>query len=491
MFLKKPRRFCISLGAAFAVLSLGAGCGGSPPDAFDNNADALGALNLPGRIEAERYNAGGEAVGYHDTTAGNSGGTLRTDGVDIEPTTDTGGGYNVGWTDAGEWLAYDINVASDGPFNVTARVSSALPGLHRLHLEVDGRSVGAVFTFDGGAGWQTFQDVSARTDSLSAGAHRLRVVFDTGKLNLNHLTFTSTRGPLVFGMFDDASVAPADEGAKSPNWRAITDRYLVPSKFKVRRSFNQPTRFPDTLSQSAAAGDAALGITSFLSVKPPDNDVAGVTRGTYDGRIRSLCASMPNGAYLTMQHEPEDNMTGATFVPMFRHFYATCKAANSNLKIGYVAMAYQWRPGSATTADMNAWDVGSGFSDFLGVDTYVPSWSPKNDLSKEVNFQRWYQWALTKNKVLVIAEYGIEGQQTGGMSDVDRAALFTRSMKWVYESAPRIRMVLYWNSAPAMGGTEWALTPSVSVGNPTSASTQAWVNAINTYGSTGADIFSP
>ena len=39
---------------------------------------------VPGRIEAEDYDLGGEGVAYHDTTAGNTGGAYRDDDVDIE-----------------------------------------------------------------------------------------------------------------------------------------------------------------------------------------------------------------------------------------------------------------------------------------------------------------------------------------------------------------------------------------------------------------------
>ena len=42
------------------------------------------------RVQAEDYNA------YSDSDPGNTGGAYRTDDVDLEPTTDTGGGYNVG-----------------------------------------------------------------------------------------------------------------------------------------------------------------------------------------------------------------------------------------------------------------------------------------------------------------------------------------------------------------------------------------------------------
>ncbi|MDB5103642.1 MAG: C-terminal target protein, partial [Fibrobacteres bacterium] len=64
--------------------------------------------SLPGRLQAEDYRGGGEGIGYHDLTTVNSGGQYRTDGVDIQATTDAGGGYNVGWIQAGEWLDYDV-----------------------------------------------------------------------------------------------------------------------------------------------------------------------------------------------------------------------------------------------------------------------------------------------------------------------------------------------------------------------------------------------
>ena len=47
---------------------------------------------IPGTIQAEDYDTGGEGVAFHDTTAGNSGAQYRTDAVDIEATTDGGGG---------------------------------------------------------------------------------------------------------------------------------------------------------------------------------------------------------------------------------------------------------------------------------------------------------------------------------------------------------------------------------------------------------------
>jgi hypothetical protein len=81
---------------------------------------------IPGRIEAEDYDLGGEIVAYHDTTLGNEGGEYRSDDVDIEITTDRGGGYDVGWIEEGEWLAYTVDVRSTGLYDIQVRVASAM-----------------------------------------------------------------------------------------------------------------------------------------------------------------------------------------------------------------------------------------------------------------------------------------------------------------------------------------------------------------------------
>src|SRR5215813_8653317 len=65
---------------------------------------------IPGQINAENFDNGGEGVAYHDTTAGNSGGQYRNTGVDIESSSE--GAYDVGWTAPGEWLNYTASVAA-------------------------------------------------------------------------------------------------------------------------------------------------------------------------------------------------------------------------------------------------------------------------------------------------------------------------------------------------------------------------------------------
>ena len=141
------------------------------------------ALAIPGRIEAEDYH------NFSDTTAGNSGGAYRNDDVDIQTTNDSGGGFNVGWIASGEFLAYDVNVAQAGTYNVTFRVASQQNSNKSLHIEIDGQNVSGPVNFNtGGAGWQSFQNVSVQVD-LPAGAHVLKVVMDSSSFNLNFVDF--------------------------------------------------------------------------------------------------------------------------------------------------------------------------------------------------------------------------------------------------------------------------------------------------------------
>jgi hypothetical protein len=132
---------------------------------------------LPGTFEAEDFDEGGADVAYHDSSAQNSGGMYRQTGVDIEPTTDTGGGYNVGWVTAGEWLNYSVSVATPGSYTIAVRV--AAPGIGgSFHVEAKGITLADAVAVPDTGSWQTWTTVT-RTVSLTTGTQILRLVMDT------------------------------------------------------------------------------------------------------------------------------------------------------------------------------------------------------------------------------------------------------------------------------------------------------------------------
>jgi beta-glucosidase len=121
---------------------------------------------IPGRIEAEDYSA------MHN--------------VQTENTSDDGGGLNVGWIDAGDWLSYECNISEAGTYLLTMRVASLnQSGIVQVLVDeqvVLSRSLPVT------NGWQNWQSVSDQV-VLPAGQHTLRLQVAAGGWNINWLHF--------------------------------------------------------------------------------------------------------------------------------------------------------------------------------------------------------------------------------------------------------------------------------------------------------------
>lgn len=139
-------------------------------------------------FQAENYNA------FYDTTPGNSGGVYRGDDVDIEYTTDTGGGYNVGWIVQGEWLAFNgLNIPATGSYTVRLRVASPNGATASVDLNA-GSIVLGNFTIPATGGWQNWTTVS-RTVNLNAGTYNLGVFAQTSDWNFNWIEIVPNNNP--------------------------------------------------------------------------------------------------------------------------------------------------------------------------------------------------------------------------------------------------------------------------------------------------------
>lgn len=137
------------------------------------NAPATGIT-----LQAEDYTS------FYDTTSGNTGGAYRQDGVDIQATTDTGGGHNVGWIANGEWLAYKVNLPAAGRYQVSYRVASLnTQGVIQFEKQ-GGTPVYGQVTVPATGGWQQWTTVSHEV-SLPAGEQFVALALKTGNFNLN------------------------------------------------------------------------------------------------------------------------------------------------------------------------------------------------------------------------------------------------------------------------------------------------------------------
>jgi glucose/arabinose dehydrogenase len=166
-----------------------------PPPPPPTTPFAGGPFAVPGLIQAEHFDEGAEGLAYHDTSPGNAGGQYRSTNVDIQGTSDAGGGHNIGWMIAGEWLLYTIDVAAAGTYVLEARVAS--PGAGGMfHVEANGINVTGPMTIPATGGWQTWASVWKAGVALTAGLQTLRIVLDTPGAtgyvgNVNYVRFTS------------------------------------------------------------------------------------------------------------------------------------------------------------------------------------------------------------------------------------------------------------------------------------------------------------
>ena len=149
-----------------------------PASAARSTGSSLMFAATPTTIQAENYDLGASGVAYHDTTTGNSGGQYRTTNVDIEGTSDAGGGYNVGWLAPGEWLKYTVSVATAGTYTLEFRVASQGAG-GTFHVEVDGLDRTGPLTIPNTGGWQSWTTVTKMGVTLPSGTQVWRVVFDS------------------------------------------------------------------------------------------------------------------------------------------------------------------------------------------------------------------------------------------------------------------------------------------------------------------------
>ena len=162
------------------------------------------AIALPGTVPAANFDNGGQGVAYHDTTSGNSGSTFRSTDVDIQSASI--GGYNVGWTTAGEWLKYSVNVSAAGTYDVSLRV--AAPSGNTVQVTVG--SVTGSFSVPNTGGWQNWTNVTVPM-SLSAGAQVMTVKFATGGVNLHSVSVAK-----------QASTPPPSSGGSGGSFRMLT-----------------------------------------------------------------------------------------------------------------------------------------------------------------------------------------------------------------------------------------------------------------------------
>lgn len=144
---------------------------------------------IPGIIEAEEFDYGGEGNAYHDNDEENHNGGNRNEGVDMNNTA-------IGYLQTGEWLEYTVEVEEDGEYEVECRVASReTSGSFTLYIDNtfiipgdDGTPGGFVKVPNTGS-YESFETVTVKLNKLTKGRHILKLEVTGDWFDLDNLKF--------------------------------------------------------------------------------------------------------------------------------------------------------------------------------------------------------------------------------------------------------------------------------------------------------------
>ena len=155
---------------------------------------------IPGTLHASDYDLGTNGYAYNDNDyatyhintdnfqAWNQGWQYRNDGVDIEYSVDPdSNGFQVGYTDNGEWLLYTVNVQESGFYNIVSRYASTSSGL--LNISLDGYPISDNIILYNTGSYSNFVNKLTSGIYLSEGVKKMKIKMVTGGYNLTNFNF--------------------------------------------------------------------------------------------------------------------------------------------------------------------------------------------------------------------------------------------------------------------------------------------------------------
>ncbi|MEV6008707.1 carbohydrate-binding protein [Streptomyces sp. NPDC051976] len=193
--------------------------GGSTPEGpYGGTAAAV-----PGTVQAENYDTGGQGTAYSVNSVNGTGNSYRADGVDLETTSDTGGGHDLGWTSTGQWFKYTVNAATAGTYTLTLRLAAPSAVTDALHLaNASGTNLTGTIDIPATGGWQNWATVTTQI-ALPAGQQTLTLAEDNGGWNINQLTFATGSGGTATVSANPSSLAFGSQNVNTTSTaRAVT-----------------------------------------------------------------------------------------------------------------------------------------------------------------------------------------------------------------------------------------------------------------------------
>jgi aryl-phospho-beta-D-glucosidase BglC (GH1 family) len=194
---------------------------------------------IPGTIEAENFDIGGEGQTFHDNSASNLGKAYRlNEAVDIEARSDNG--YQIGYVANGEWTQYSVHVKQ--------------AGLYRIDTYTASTNGGGKYYFSIGKVTTGYITVPKTADSSTlAVSYSFRVALDSGAQILTFKIIATAATTFTIDKF----VFTQDS--------SLTDSKLIETNgFNV---FPNPAHSKITIRKSESETESILSIYNYLGIK--------------------------------------------------------------------------------------------------------------------------------------------------------------------------------------------------------------------------------
>jgi len=152
-----------------------------PERPVDLNQRPFRTHTAPGRVQAERFDTGGEGIAYSDREAANRGNsTVRADeGVDVfNPVNSGASSPIIGSTRGGEWTEYTVYVPEAGTYELIGRVASGFSDPGFIRARVNNTPVGTVNGDTGG--WYEWRERSFGNANFHRGENIVRMAWNGG-----------------------------------------------------------------------------------------------------------------------------------------------------------------------------------------------------------------------------------------------------------------------------------------------------------------------
>lgn len=214
-------------------------------------------IQIPGTIEAEDYDLGGEGYAFYDTDEINEGKAYREDGVDIVD--NKKGGYAIGYTKSGEWLEYTINVPANVECDIEASASNGNSNFE-IELQLDNEKL-CVLSGNKTADWDTYSTISTKNKvTLPAGKHIIKVQFLSDYTNLDYVKFS---GDLPGSSHLNKIDAEANTINLYPNPAKSSVKVSTPSP--IEKVLIMTMRGEVVMSLAAASNDLEINISNLAA----------------------------------------------------------------------------------------------------------------------------------------------------------------------------------------------------------------------------------